>query len=94
MKPSHVAVVLGLAAAITSLPSQAGDRRDEARKPPRADSGMRAVAVNTANGQPGHGWRYFADARKGRAVVISPEGDYFYSRGDGLALVFKAGGTG
>ena len=29
-------------------------------------------------------------ARKARAVVISPNGDYYYSRGKGLQLVFKS----
>ena len=52
---------------------------------------MQAVAVATSSGQPGHGWRYFIDARKHRALVISPEGDYVYSRGKGLDLVFKPG---
>lgn len=53
---------------------------------------MQAVSIDTTTGQPGHGWRYFADAREGRAVVISPGGDYFYSRGKGLCLVYDAGG--
>ncbi len=41
-------------------------------------------------GEPGHGWRYFSDAREARAVVISPSGDYYYSRGEGLQLVLKS----
>jgi hypothetical protein len=52
---------------------------------------MQAVAVASQAGEPGHGWQYFRDARRGRAVVISPDGDYYYSRGEGLALVHKAG---
>lgn len=92
MKPGNVAVVLGVAAAITSMPSHADDHRKEARGIHRVDSGMQAVSIDTTSGQPGDGWRYFADARKGRAVVISPGGDYFYSQGKGLSLVFKATG--
>jgi hypothetical protein len=51
---------------------------------------MRAVAITAKAGEPGHGWRYFSDARRSRAVVISPSGDYYYSHGEGLQLVFKA----
>ena len=38
-------------------------------------------------GEPGYGWRYFSDPAAGRAVVISPQGEYFVSRGKGLTLV-------
>jgi hypothetical protein len=92
MKPRNFAVVLGIAAAMTSISSHADDHQ-KARGHQRIDSGMQPVSVDTTTGQPGHGWRYFVDARKGRAVVISPSGDYFYSRGNGLALVFKATGV-
>lgn len=33
---------------------------------------------------PAYGWRYFTDPAAPRAVVISPQGDYYYSRGEGL----------
>jgi hypothetical protein len=95
MKLSNVAVVLGVAAAMTSMPSHADDHLDEARGNHRSDSGMQAISIDTTIGQPGYGWRYFADARKGRAVAISPSGDYFYSDGhdQGPTLVFKATGA-
>ena len=32
-------------------------------------------------------------ARRHRAVVISPDGDYYYSRGKGLELVYKGAGA-
>ena len=54
---------------------------------------MKAVAVSPKAGEPGHGWQYFSDARKARAVVISPNGDYYYSRGDGLQLAYKSAPT-
>lgn len=92
MKPSNVAVLLGVGVAMTSMLSHADDHRYQARADHRSDSGMQAVSIDTTTGQPGHGWRYFADAREGRAVVISPGGDYFYSRGKGLCLVYDAGG--
>lgn len=89
MKPSNVAVVLGLAAAVASLPSQARDHREGARGIHRNASGMQVVRVRAPDGQPGHGWRYFVDRREARAVVISPEGAYYYSEGQGLDLVYK-----
>ena len=94
MKPSNIAVVLSVAATMMSMPSHADDPRKEEGDSHRIDSGMQAVSNDTMIGQPGYGWRYFVDARKGRAVVISPSGDYFYSHGKGPTLVFKATGAG
>jgi hypothetical protein len=87
MKPSIIAVVLSVAATMMSMPTHADDPRKEAGDSHRSDSGMQAVANETTIGQPGYGWRYFVDAGKDRAVVISPKGDYFYSHGKGLSLV-------
>lgn len=93
MKPNYVAVVLGVAVAMASVPSHADDHGKEARRNHQIGSGMQAISNAATIGQPGYGWSYFADARKGRAVAISPSGDYFYGRGDGLTLVFKATGA-
>jgi len=51
------------------------------------DRGMQAVLTAVGPGQPGDGWLYFSDPAAGRAVVITPQGDYFLSRGKGLRLV-------
>jgi hypothetical protein len=51
------------------------------------DRGMQAVPNTAGPNQPGHGWRYFSDPAASRAVVISPQGEYFLSRGEGLRLV-------
>ncbi len=93
MKSIKLAVALGVAAAVTGIAAHAGDHPRHSTGHQRFDSGMQAVSTQAKRGQPGHGWRYFADAREGRAVVISPGGDYFYSHGEGLVLVFKATGT-
>ena len=90
MKPRHLVVVLGLAAAIAGVSAHAGDHRKGPKEHRRASSGMHTVLVHAKRGEPAHGWRYFSDAREGRAVVISPGGDYFYSQGEGLELVYKA----
>lgn len=90
MKFSNIGVALGIAAATIGLAAHAGDHRKAAKDHRHAASGMQAVAVAPKAGEPGHGWQYFSDARQARAVVISPAGDYYYSRGEGLQLVFKS----
>jgi hypothetical protein len=89
MKPSSVAVLMGVAALLTSIPSHADGHRKDARDVHRIGSGMQAIVNHSSIGQPGYGWRYYGDARKGRAVVIGPGGDYFYSHGEGLSVVFE-----
>lgn len=90
MRSISISVVLSVAATMASIASHAEDRRKEPSVDRRTDSGMQAVAIVARVGEPAHGWRYFADAAKGRAVVISPSGDYYFSHGKGLKLVFKA----
>jgi len=86
-----IGVALCLAAATFGFSAHAGDdHRKASRDHRQLGSGMQAVAVAPQAGEPGHGWQYFRDARGGWAVVISPNGEYYYSRGKGLALVYKA----
>jgi hypothetical protein len=54
------------------------------------ERGMRVVPVAASAGQPGEGWRYFTHPAASRAVVISPQGEYFFSGGEGLSLVAVA----
>jgi hypothetical protein len=93
MKLSKIGVALGIAAATIGLAAHAGDHRKGSKDHGHAASGIQAVAVSPAAGEPGHGWQYFSDARRARAVVISPSGDYYYSRGHGLQLVHKSNPT-
>ena len=51
------------------------------------DHGMQVVPTTAGAGQAGEGWRYFSDPAAHRAVVISPQGEYFLSRGKGMRLV-------
>jgi len=90
MKLSNIGVVFGIAAATISLAAHADDHRKTARDQRHAASGMQAVAISPRAGEPGHGWHYFSDTRRARAVVISPNGDYYYSRGDGPQLVYES----
>ena len=49
--------------------------------------GMQAVVHSATSDAPGYGWRYFTDPAVSRAVVISPQGDYYYSSGKGLRWI-------
>lgn len=90
MKLSNLGVALGIAAATIGHAVHAGDHRKAANDHRHADPGMQTVANSPKAGEPGHVWRYFSDARKVHAVVIGPNGDYCYSRGDGLQLVYPS----
>lgn len=91
-----------LAALLGSSPALAGDRSDSRHhdgerhrvantRPAGAfDQGMQAVPHNAGPGEWGHGWQYFSDPVARRAVVISPQGDYYYSHGKGLRWVAAA----
>lgn len=75
-------------------PPQRSARHEDERHATRStravvgfDHGMQEVPTTAGAGQAGDGWRYFSDPRARRAVVISPRGEYFLSRGKGLRLV-------
>lgn len=83
-------VAMCLAGVALCTGAHAGAHGTSSHDQPAPSSRMRAVPVAAKPGEPAHGWQYFADARHGRAVVISPGGDYYYSQGEGLALVYRA----
>lgn len=60
------------------LERHAGDRHRD-----RAGLVLQAVPNASLPDQASYGWRYFSDARAATAVMISPAGEYFLSRGDG-----------
>lgn len=100
MHPTALLASIAMLAGAISTPLLAGDRehdheRDrqrvtEIRPADGFDQGMQTVPHSAAPGAPGHGWRYFSDPAERRAVVISPQGDYYYSRGKGLHWVAAA----
>ena len=97
MRNTPLLATLALLAAATSAPAFAQDRATDpqrARKDTKDmraadgyDHGMHAVPHSAAPDAPGYGWRYFSDPSTPRAVVISPQGDYYYSRGKGLRWI-------
>jgi hypothetical protein len=101
MKSTAVLVSIALLAASASTALLASDRDDDHdRDRDRAtaqlsdvsgyDHGMQAVSNQASAGERAHGWRYFTDPTTYRAVVISPQGDYYLSRGRGLRWVAGA----
>lgn len=90
MKLSNIGVALTLAAGMVAVSSHASDHRRESKDRRHPAAGMQAISVSPKIGEPGHGWRYFSDVRNARAVVITPNGDYYYSRGEGMQLVWKS----
>ena len=51
---------------------------------------MHAVPNDSSPGERAYGWQYFSDPVAYRAVVISPQGDYYYSHGKGLRWIAAA----
>ena len=94
MKSTPLIVSIAMLAVTISTTLLAGDReqdheRDgqptaEMRTTGGFDHGMKAVTNSAVPAAPGYGWRYFSDPAARRAVVISPQGDYYYSHGKGL----------
>lgn len=97
MQHTPLLATLALLTAAVSANAVAEDRAPDAQrarkdtKEIRAadgyDHGMHTVPHNAAPNAPGYGWRYFSDPVTRRAVVISPQGDYYFSRGKGLRWV-------
>lgn len=78
--------------AVAGCHSMSGERHAEGPhgQAPRIsgfDHGMQPVSNPAPADQRAHGWRYFSDPATDRAVVISPQGDYYLSLGQGLRWV-------
>lgn len=86
---------IGLLAALTGTAALADSRHDRSRHDDEQRTGcrdaqdltMQTVPTNARAGEPGDGWRYYSNAAAHTAVVISPQGEYFYSRGKGPRLI-------
>lgn len=102
MKSTLLLASIGMFATLVGSPVLAGDRdvgHDRDRDRPRISStrpvdasnpGMQLVPNDASPRQRSYGWQYFSDSTARRAVVISPQGDYYYSRGKGLKWVAAA----
>ena len=98
MQPTAFLASLAILSACIGSPALAGDRDHDRARPLAAetrpgasvDQGMRVVPHNAGPEERAHGWQYFSDPKARRAVVISPQGDYYYSHGKGLRWVAAA----
>ncbi|WP_416401011.1 hypothetical protein [Alicycliphilus denitrificans] len=87
--------MLAAAVASTAIAGDHGRDRDRGHGHQQAsirsadgfDHGMQAVPNNAGPQERAHGWRYFSHPEARRAVVISPQGDYYLSLGKGLRWV-------
>lgn len=78
-------------ASLVSTPLLAGEH--DHRRTPAAERNlqdMRPVPTSVSAQESGYGWQYFSDPATHHAVVISPQGDYYFSRGKGLHWVASA----
>ncbi len=68
-----------------------GQQRDAAHRRTLADKrslqDMQVVPTRVSAQEAGHGWQFFSDPATHHAVAISPQGDYYFSRGKGLHWV-------
>jgi hypothetical protein len=97
MKSATLLASLAILAAAISTPLAARDREPnsqpgrqyltDTRTKGGFDHGMQEIRHSASPNTPGNGWRYFTDPAARRAVVISPQGDYYYSRGKGLRWI-------
>lgn len=88
MKSTALIATLAILAASASTTLLAADRGPA--RSARAigyDHAMKEIPNAAQPGERAHGWRYFSDPQAPRAVVISPQGDYYLSRGKGLRWV-------
>ena len=101
MKSTALLASIAVLAASASGPLLASEHQHEHRHErthvsevrgatPAAGQGLQTVSNLAAAGDRAHGWRYFSDPEARRAVVISPQGDYYLSLGHGLRWVAAA----
>jgi len=95
MNPTAL-ISAALLASFFSAPLLAGGREPDCS--PEADhrrapavkrnlQDMHTVPTRVSAQEPGYGWQYFTDPATHHAVAISPQGDYYFSRGKGLHWV-------
>ena len=95
MRTTLLLAAMALLSATIAGPAAAADRDSGQQKAASSngygfDHGMQPVPHNAGPQERAHGWRYFSDPMARRAVVISPQGDYYLSQGKGLRWVAGA----
>lgn len=83
MTSTNVLTALTIATALVSAAVVAGSVQAKTREHKPTNPALQVVPNGSLSGQVSYGWQYFSDPRAAHAVVISPSGEYFLSRGDG-----------
>lgn len=87
MTSTFFLTIIASAAVIASAAAVAGPDQAQAGDGYRASPVLRVVPNSSLPQDAAYGWQYFSDPRTVHAVVISPSGEYFLSRGDGLRQI-------
>lgn len=88
MKSTTLLAAIALLGSTACTPFMVGDRDAEpVHVISGYDHGMVPVSNPATARDRAHGWRYFSDPATDRSVVISPQGDYYLNRGNGLRWV-------
>lgn len=83
MTTTNMLTAITIATALVSGAVVAGSAQAKSGDHKRASPMLRVVSNASLPGQASYGWQYFSNQRATHAVVISPAGEYFLSRGDG-----------
>ena len=83
MTSKNLLKAITIAAALVSGVAVAGSAQAKSGDHKRASPVLQVVSNTSLPGQASYGWQYFASSRTAHAVVISPSGEYFLSRGNG-----------
>ena len=83
MTSTNLLTAITIATALVSGAVVAGTAQAKARDHKQPSPALQVVPNSSLPGQASYGWQYFSNPRAAHAVVISPSGEYFLSRGDG-----------
>lgn len=83
MTSINLATAIAIAAVFVSGAAIARSAHAKSGDHDRAKPVLQVVSNISVPGDASYGWQYFSDPRAKRAVIISPAGEYFLSRGAG-----------
>ena len=83
MTSTNLLTAITIATALVSGAVLAESAQAKSRDHKQPSPVLQVVSNTSLPGQASYGWQYFSNPRAAHAVVISPSGEYFLSRGDG-----------
>lgn len=87
MTSTNLLTAITIATALVSGVAVAGSAQAKSGGHKKASPVLQVVSNTSLPGQSSYAWQYFSNPRAAHAVVISPSGEYFLSRGDGLKQI-------